>query len=327
MSNKIRKLENRRKSLIRNIQLCEYNKKKIVRYVQKLDDNYDKGLISYEEYYLTRNKVLDHKTIEQWINYYNGFIEKYRIELDISGKEIKSERKIIGVTPLAIIFSVLLVLGLIAYYIGPSITGFAVLNETANITETNISEINIIETNITEIPIIDTGIPNITVINVTKIDKWYSSEKQDLEEIEKLPIEISNYSYSGGESIIIESTLLSEDKMFIYSKPIITDKNKYKITMYYKMIDMGDSIGEMTIDYFNETEIIDSSVLEFNETMVLRTGGPGIDVLSVKDKEWNRLDIDLNKQENIKLIRISVSFNMGLDYSPHKYLISDIDMK
>jgi len=321
MSNKIRKLENRRKSLIRNIQLCEYNKKKIVRYVQKLDDNYDKGLISYEEYYLTRNKVLEHKTIEQWINYYNGFIEKYRADLIISEKETKSERKIIGVTPLAIIFSMLLVLGLVAYYMGPSITGFAVFNETVNITETNVTE-----TNVTEIPvIIDTGMPNLT-INVTKIDKWYSAKKQDLKEEGTSPGIINE---TGVDAIIIDSRLLTEDYAFVYSEPIIIDKNNYKIKLDYKMLkeNMNDSVGEMVIDYYNETDLVDTSVIEFNETNALMTYGYEVGLDAVIDGDWTRLEININNQKDIKKIRIGISHNMGLDYSLHYYLIKEIELK
>lgn len=342
MSNKIRKLENRRKILIRNIQLCEYNKKKIIRYVQKLDDNYDKGLISYEEYYLTRNKVLEHKTVEQWINYYNGFIERYRTELSISEKEARDERNRTNIAPLAIIFSVLLILGLVAYYMGPSITGFAVFNET-NITEmsaenlsettvitniTNITNINITETNVTEPIIIDTGIPNFTSINGTKINKWYSSEKQDLEEIETIPIDTINESYSGTEpSLIINSSLLTDNYMIVYSELIPINKNKYKIVMYYKLIQMGDSIGEMVIDYFDETSLADSTVIEFNETEAWIYYGYDVGLSVTKHGDWNRLEIDLNKQENLNKIRIGPSFNMGLDRLSHKYIISDIEVK
>lgn len=322
MSNKITKLEKRRSEIIRNIQLCKENKERIARIIINLKAQYKQGAISYANYESKLNSILKQRTPEQWIEYYDNCIEHYKSDLRRYEKEINSEETKIKILPIAIIFMIVLGIGIGLVVFKPEITGFAVYNETSNVTEMlneTLSNITLIE-NIT-------GIENITYIeNITKLSKWYSAIKKDLKE-EGTHLEIINES--GVDAIVIDSKLLTESGAWIYSEPIVIDKNNYKIKLDHKMLrqNMNDSAGEMIIDYYNETDLIDSSVLDFNETGAEFTYGYEVGLNTITNGDWTILEINIKKQKDINKIRIAVSHNMGLDYSPHYYLIKEIELK
>lgn len=315
MSNKITKLEKRRSEIIRNIQLCRENKEKIARAIISLKTQYKQGVISYSDYEVRLSSLLKQRTSEQWIEYYDNCIKHYSSDLRRYEKEINSEETNIKILPIAVLFMIILGIGIGLVVFKPEITGFATYNETTNVTESLNETMNIsmpVDTNITE--------------NITKLSKWYSAIRKDLKE-EGKQLELINES--GVESIIVDSRLLTETGAWIYSEPIIIDKNNYKIRLDHKMSreNMADSVGEMIIDYYNETDLIRSSVLDFNETGAEFTYGYEIGLNTIINNDWTTLEINIKKQKDINKIRIAVSYNMGLDYSPHYYLIKEIELK
>ena len=128
MSNqhKLRKLENRKSELIRNIQLCEDYKKKIIRFVQELNNQYDQGLIGYGRYYEKLNKALKQRKPEQWIKYYDEFIEYYNYHLDNCERDIRREKTKAKVVPIAVTLAILMILGLGLFFLKPTLTGLVV---------------------------------------------------------------------------------------------------------------------------------------------------------------------------------------------------------
>jgi len=124
--NKLRKLENKKIELVRKIQLCEHYKKEIVRFVQELNNQHNKGLISYKEYYHKLNRALDQKTPEQWIKEYDSSIWYYKHSLDSCEREIKKQENKAKIVPLATILAVFMILGFGFLFLKPTITGLIV---------------------------------------------------------------------------------------------------------------------------------------------------------------------------------------------------------
>ncbi|MBU3941590.1 MAG: hypothetical protein KKF74_01625, partial [Nanoarchaeota archaeon] len=108
--NKLRKLENKRIELVRNIQLCEHYKEKIIRFVQELNNQHNQGLINYEEYYYKLNRALEQKTPEQWIQDYDSSIWYYKHGLDSCEREIKKQENKAKIVPLVTILAVFMIL-------------------------------------------------------------------------------------------------------------------------------------------------------------------------------------------------------------------------
>jgi len=124
--NKLRKLENKRIELVRKLQLCEHYKEKTIKFVQELNNQYNKGLISYKEYYYKLNRALDQRTLKQWIEYYDGSVDYYRYKLNICEKEIKKQENIARIAPAIMIVAVFMILGFGFLFLKPTITGLIV---------------------------------------------------------------------------------------------------------------------------------------------------------------------------------------------------------
>ncbi|MDP4012726.1 MAG: hypothetical protein Q8R00_03930 [Candidatus Nanoarchaeia archaeon] len=137
-NNKLASLEKRKIRLIRNIEVCENAKIKLNRFVDKLNAQFARGSVKYEEYESTLKNVLKNRTLEQWNNYYDNCIRVYREHLKICEDKIKqTENNKVLLTAL-LIFAVFGMLGLSLFYLDSDITGFAVFN----VTDGNLSEIN-----------------------------------------------------------------------------------------------------------------------------------------------------------------------------------------
>ncbi|MBU1204522.1 MAG: hypothetical protein KKE93_01300, partial [Nanoarchaeota archaeon] len=124
--NKLRKLENKKSELVRKLQLCRHYKEKIVRFVQELNNQHTRGLISYKEYYYKLNRALEQRTPEQWIEYYDGSIDYYKYKLNSCDKEIKKQESIAKIVPLVTILAVFMILGFGLFFLKPTITGLIV---------------------------------------------------------------------------------------------------------------------------------------------------------------------------------------------------------
>ena len=143
--NKLIILEKRKSELVRHIHTCAHHKKKIAILVQDLSNQYDRDRISYREYSERLRHSLDQKTPEQWIVYYDEKIKDYNEQIDIIDEEIRREENKSNIAPLAIIFAVLVVLGIGVYYLQPTITGL-IIGENITIEDNVTEEQVIIET-------------------------------------------------------------------------------------------------------------------------------------------------------------------------------------
>jgi hypothetical protein len=127
--NKLRKLEEKKRELLRNIQLCEASKKKIIDFVQELNNQYDEGLISYEVYSEKLKEALKQRTIEQWIKYYDEYIEYCRCHLENCINKISEEKKKNKSASILAILAILVILGLSLFFLRPVLTGLVVGEE------------------------------------------------------------------------------------------------------------------------------------------------------------------------------------------------------
>ena len=124
--NKLRNLENKRIELVRKIQLCEHYKKEIARFVQELNNQYNQGLISYEEYYYKLSRALEQKTPEQWIKEYDSSIWYYKHNLDSCEREIKKQENKAKIAPVVMIAVIFMILGFGFLFLKPTITGLII---------------------------------------------------------------------------------------------------------------------------------------------------------------------------------------------------------
>ncbi|MBI4154487.1 right-handed parallel beta-helix repeat-containing protein, partial [Candidatus Woesearchaeota archaeon] len=131
-NNKIGKLEERKVRLIRDIQLCETYKGKIVEFANSLNYQYNKGLINENDYAQQLSEVLENRTLDQWIKYYDECIAYYKNSIDKCDKKIKVEketetlRKIKSraeLTALTILFALIII------YLGGTFTGFFIAGD------------------------------------------------------------------------------------------------------------------------------------------------------------------------------------------------------
>ena len=51
-------------------------KEKVAKYLNELQDKYEKGHISRESYIKTKQKYFEGRTLRQWIDYYSNYIRK-----------------------------------------------------------------------------------------------------------------------------------------------------------------------------------------------------------------------------------------------------------
>ncbi len=121
--NKLRKLENKRIELVRKIQLCNHYKEQITMFVQELNNQHNKDLISYKEYYHKLNRALDQKTPEQWIQEYDSSIWYYKHSLDSCEREIKKQENKAKIAPVVMIAIIFMILGFGLVLLKPTITG------------------------------------------------------------------------------------------------------------------------------------------------------------------------------------------------------------
>ncbi|MFA5173930.1 MAG: LamG-like jellyroll fold domain-containing protein [Candidatus Pacearchaeota archaeon] len=127
MNEKIRKLEERKLKLLKNIDYTKKKKQEIIDFTQKLVGEYIKGRISRAQYESQLSKTLNNKTPEQWVRYYEEYIESYEKQIDICDKEIKKEKsrrinnKTVSVLLIGIVLVSLILFIFSSYFFGPAI--------------------------------------------------------------------------------------------------------------------------------------------------------------------------------------------------------------
>jgi len=112
--------------LNRGIELCETNKEKILDYVQEIKERCLNKELTFSEYEALLNEKLDGKTIQDWLEYYDSFIERCK-------KKIKSKKRKNKIKKyLSIFFSLLIVSILILsfVYLKHPATGLTITGKT-----------------------------------------------------------------------------------------------------------------------------------------------------------------------------------------------------
>ena len=116
----------------KKIGFAENKKKEFLDYLKKLNYRYNSGQIPYSSYveslYLNRNG----RTINEWIEYFDDYINNCK-------KNIKKQEKEIIKKQLATFFIssfILIIILASAFYIRPGFTGFTI-QENGNLSETN----------------------------------------------------------------------------------------------------------------------------------------------------------------------------------------------
>ncbi len=115
--------KDRRFELIRRIELCESNKKRLIRTVQKLKKNYDYGLINYSQYDKKLKDILKGRTPEQWVKYYDDSIKYYNNELEKCERNINSFKNVFTFKNILIALFMFTMIGSM-FFLTPAITGY-----------------------------------------------------------------------------------------------------------------------------------------------------------------------------------------------------------
>jgi len=93
MDEKVRKLESRKKELLQAVEETKKKKQKIIAIVQGLVSELNSGKIRRDEYEEKLKQVLDNRTAEQWIKYYDDYVDYYNYQIKLCGRLIKEEKK------------------------------------------------------------------------------------------------------------------------------------------------------------------------------------------------------------------------------------------
>ena len=100
MVKKINESKAKKEELLRRIQTAEQNKKKTESIVQKLVVKYQIGELSYSQYNEEVKRVFQTKTPEQWVNYYDKYIQQSQTLLEKLNEQSKKR----AVKKIALIF-------------------------------------------------------------------------------------------------------------------------------------------------------------------------------------------------------------------------------
>jgi len=88
----IRRLEERKQKLLNAIEFVEQKKKYIIEIVQTLVSQYNSGRISRIEYDQKLKQALGNRPAEQWLEYYEDYVEYYNYQIELCEKLIKEEK-------------------------------------------------------------------------------------------------------------------------------------------------------------------------------------------------------------------------------------------
>ncbi len=109
---KIIKLEKRKQKFLEAVEITERSKKQIIEFSQNLASLYSSRKITGEEYGEKLKEALKGKTAEQWLVYYNSYLNHYKNQIDACEKQISSFRgkKVILILVILIILVLMAVL-------------------------------------------------------------------------------------------------------------------------------------------------------------------------------------------------------------------------
>jgi hypothetical protein len=92
MLDEIRRLQERKKGLLDARKITKEKKQEVIDLVQTLIVELNSGRISKQEYAEKLNKLLDKRTSEQWIKYYDDFLDYYNYQIKLCDRLIKEEK-------------------------------------------------------------------------------------------------------------------------------------------------------------------------------------------------------------------------------------------
>lgn len=123
-------LKEKRKEIVRRLEAAITFKKKLLIEAEKTLDDYKNGAISYERYREILDECLDKRTREQWIRYYDSYVENCRVyieEIDRQLEECRKESKRRAVRNIGLVVGLMMVVVLaLTMYRTIQPTGFAV---------------------------------------------------------------------------------------------------------------------------------------------------------------------------------------------------------
>ncbi|MBI2148253.1 hypothetical protein HYU23_01095 [Candidatus Woesearchaeota archaeon] len=221
-------LERRKIELIRNIQLCQKYKRKIIEFSQELEKQYREGRITYDQYKSKLNTVLKNRSCEQWVNYYNKCIENYRNKLEVCSSEIKKENIKTKALQTTAILGVLGLFILTLLLVRPEITGFA-FYESGTVNESIYFEIN-------------NFIPNSSIVQLEFDNKNYTKPVNNfLSEISNKSINNETVYGYNISNLTINST--------VFEIPVPTKSGNYSLVS--RIIDnntiLAENLTEITV--------------------------------------------------------------------------------
>ena len=94
MNEETRRLEERKKRLLEAIEFTKQKKKQVVEIAQKLASKLVSKSITRYQYEEEIKHALKSRTAEQWIKYYNDYLDYYHYQIKLSEKLVKQEKYI-----------------------------------------------------------------------------------------------------------------------------------------------------------------------------------------------------------------------------------------
>ncbi len=85
-------LRRRKEKLLRLIELTKKRKKQVAERVKEIQGEYQSGKISEQIYKKKIGQALESRTLEQWVKYYDGYLNSYRAHLKLCNKLIRKEK-------------------------------------------------------------------------------------------------------------------------------------------------------------------------------------------------------------------------------------------
>ena len=117
--------------LEKRIEICKKNKKEILEYIQRIKDKCLYREISYSEYEFLLKQKINGKTIEEWFNYYDSYIEICEKRIKNQERKLKT-KKVFGIFLLLIFLSIII---FSAFYLRPVIIGLIVKEQVQEFTQ------------------------------------------------------------------------------------------------------------------------------------------------------------------------------------------------
>ncbi len=205
--------------LRRRIQLAEKAKEEYTEYLQKLEEKYTRNEISYSDYIESIYQHREGRTIQEWIEYFDYYIQECK-------KRIKEQKRDIIKNQLTLIlFSSILILILVAssVYLRPTLTGLFVQEEIPEIIPEEI-------------------VPEIPTIEIFNDHQWafYYWKKSQLENKiggNNILIHIDHHEdHDGVFKLPKEITNLTELKNYVSNTSNIVDYNYISAGIYDGLI-------------------------------------------------------------------------------------------